>query len=203
MKRLVAIAVAAVIVVTAAWNSGGTKAQDGADATIQSLETEVALVRATSQARGKKINAQRTQIAELKALLPVINEDPAIGDVFAIQDFELTIQGTDLRQTVGSFDPQDANGVYLLVYLDVKNVTSSPKEFPFETFQVEDGQGRSYTFDSISAIYLLIEEFQRGTYDQLQPSIIYSTAVIFDVPEDATGFTLSTRRNEFEAPLDR
>jgi len=203
MKRLAGLTVVVMIVVSIVYSGDGVGAQDGADPTIEAQETEIAEIRATSEARGEKINAQRTQIAELKALLPVVNEDPAIGDVFAIRDFELTVQGTDLAESVGSFDPQDANGIYLIVYLDVANVSDSPEKFPYERFEVTDGRGRSYSFDSTAAIYFLNEEFQVFPFDDLQPGVITSTAVIFDVPADATGFTLSTGRNEFEAPLDR
>lgn len=204
MKRLAAFIVAALVVLSVAYSGGGVVAQDGAEATIEAQETEIAELRATSQARGEKINAQRTQIAELKALLPSVNEDPAIGDVFAIRNFEFTLQGTDLFEAVGSFDPQDANGIYLVVYLDVANVTDSPAAFPYDTFQVEDGRGRSFSYDSTGTIYFISDAFDGASpFDQFQPGIIYSTAVVFDVPVDSTGFTLSTSRNDFEAPLDQ
>ena len=41
-------------------------AQDGAEATIAALQTRVAELEATVEARGEKINAQRTQIAGLR-----------------------------------------------------------------------------------------------------------------------------------------
>lgn len=47
-------------------HSGPATAQDGAEATIAALQTRVAELEATVEARGDKINAQRTQIAELK-----------------------------------------------------------------------------------------------------------------------------------------
>lgn len=67
MKRLAAIVVVALVVLSVTYSGGGVEAQDGAEATIEAQETEIAEIRATSQARGEKINAQRTQIAELKA----------------------------------------------------------------------------------------------------------------------------------------
>jgi len=204
MKRLAVVIVAVIIMLSAVYSGGGVTAQDGAEATIEAQETEIAELRATSQARGERINAQRTQIAELKALLPVINDDPAIGDVFAIRNFEFTLQGTDLFEAVGSFDPQEANGIYLVVYLDVRNVSTSPQEFPYRDFQVEDGRGRSYSQDSTGTIYFISDAFDiQNPFGTLQPDLIYSTAVVFDVPVDATGFTLSTNRKDFEAPLDR
>ena len=42
-------------------------AQTGAESTIAALQTRVAELEATINARGQKINAQRTQIADLKS----------------------------------------------------------------------------------------------------------------------------------------
>jgi hypothetical protein len=50
----------------AAFSNRGVTAQTGEQSTISALETRVAEVRATSDARGERINAQRTQIADLK-----------------------------------------------------------------------------------------------------------------------------------------
>lgn len=58
---------AAVCMVAAVFSSGrAVEAQDGAQATITALQTRVAELKATAEARGEKINAQRTQIAELR-----------------------------------------------------------------------------------------------------------------------------------------
>lgn len=204
MTRLAVFVVVVVMIFSVAYTGGGAVAQDGAEATIQAQETEIAEIRATSQARGEKINAQRTQIAELKALLPVVNDDPAIGDVFAIRNFEFTIQGTDQLEVVGSSDHQEANGIYLVVYLDVVNVTDAPQDFLYREFQVKDGRGRTFSFNSAGTVYLTSDTFPSFDFlSKLQPDLSYSLAVVFDVPVDATGFTLSTTRNEFEAPLDR
>ena len=135
----------------------------------------------------------------------MVNEDPAIGDVFAINDFEFTIQGTNVQETVGDFDPSEANGIYLVVYLDVKNVSNRPRTFPYDDFEVVDGQGRSYSFDEFAAINLLIYEFDQFStmYEELQPGVITSTGLIFDAAVEATGFKLTNARGDFEAPLDR
>jgi|GEM_PF-6211240 len=204
MRRLSAFIVAIVIILSVTDTGGGVEAQDGAEATIEAQATEITELRATSQARGARINAQRTQIAELEALLPVVNDDPAIGDVFAVRDFELTLQGTELAEVVGnSFLTEEANGIYLLINVDVANVSDSPEEFPYDDFQVEDGRGRSYSYDFQAVNVYVATETQASLFEPLQPGVIYSTVIIFDVPEDATGFTLTTTRNDFEAPLDR
>jgi hypothetical protein len=198
--------VIAVIVASLIGTGSPADAQvDGPEATIEALLTRVAELEGTVEARGEKINAQRTQIADLRSQLPVVNEDPAIGDVFAISNFEFTVQGTNVLDAVGDFDPQEANGIYLVVYLDVKNVSDRPRLFPYDDFEVVDGQRRTYSFDDMAAISLLIFEMDQmmSIYDELQPGVITSTAVIFDVPVEATGFTLTNKRGDFEAPLDR
>ena len=64
MKRLTFMFVTVVIVLAAMFNGDGADGQDGAEATIAALRTEVADLMATVSARGEKINRQRTQIAE-------------------------------------------------------------------------------------------------------------------------------------------
>jgi hypothetical protein len=208
MKRaFLSLALVLIIFTGVASMASGSALQDEEDyeATIEAQQTTIAALEGTVQARGDKINAQRTQIAELRAQLPVVNDDPAIGDVFAIRDFEFTIQGTHVQETVGEFDPREANGIYLVVYLDVKNVSDRPTVFPYDDFELVDGRGRSYSFDEFAAIDLLIYEFDQFStmYEELQPGVITSTGLIFDVPDDATGFTLTNIRGDFEAQLDR
>ena len=57
MKRLIALVVVSFILAAVAF--GPASAQDNTEATISALQTKVA-------ERGEKINAQRTQIAELR-----------------------------------------------------------------------------------------------------------------------------------------
>ena len=70
MNRLVTLisvglVLCAILIATATSNPSVT-AQTREEATIESFQTQVAELKATSTARGKRINAQRTQIAELK-----------------------------------------------------------------------------------------------------------------------------------------
>lgn len=65
MKRL-AITISILMLVWSAASRGeGAGARDDVEATISALRTEVADLEATSQARGDKVNRQRTRIAEL------------------------------------------------------------------------------------------------------------------------------------------
>ena len=54
MKRLAVVIVTVVIMLSAVYSGGGVAAQDGAEATIEAQETEIAQLRATSQARGEE-----------------------------------------------------------------------------------------------------------------------------------------------------
>ena len=67
MKRLAITIVAIVTVSSAVFMGDGAGAQDDIEATVSALQTEVADLEATVQARGEKINRQRTQIADLRA----------------------------------------------------------------------------------------------------------------------------------------
>jgi len=64
MKRSIGFGIVVLIIATMAF--GPASAQDNSQATISALQTQVADLQATVDARGEKINAQRTQIAEIK-----------------------------------------------------------------------------------------------------------------------------------------
>lgn len=82
MRALVFAALAFALVSVVLFSSGPADAQD-ADypATVAALETRVAELEGTVEARGDKINAQRTQIAELKAGEREAARDPRCTDV--------------------------------------------------------------------------------------------------------------------------
>ena len=66
MKRL-AIALVTIVAVSSVTDGGDIAgARDDAEATISALRTEVVHLKSTAEARGEKINRQRTRIAELR-----------------------------------------------------------------------------------------------------------------------------------------
>lgn len=82
MKRMTAFATVVLVMLMAASTAGnGAGAQDGSEATIEALETQLADAKATAAARGERINAQRTKIAELSndATTPVADDEQGNG----------------------------------------------------------------------------------------------------------------------------
>lgn len=76
MSRLMVLVVAMLMMLIAASTAeNGVEAQDGIEATIEALETQLADAESTSAALGAKINDQRTEIAELSGDAPT----PAAG----------------------------------------------------------------------------------------------------------------------------
>jgi len=65
MKRSIGFGIVVLIIAMMAF--GPASAQDNSQATISALQTQVAELQSTVDARGQKINVQRTQIAELKS----------------------------------------------------------------------------------------------------------------------------------------
>lgn len=89
MKRSTVAFLAVVLVIFGSVFAVGGPAgaqDDDAEATISALQTEVADQHATSQARGDRINAQKTQIAELRDRideLELLVPTPTPNDVLA------------------------------------------------------------------------------------------------------------------------
>lgn len=161
-------------------------AQDGAEATIASLQTRVAVVEATSQVRGKTIQAQRTQIAELqgKEPEPSVTPKPAnAGDVAPLGS-EMQTRKARIKVLDAFILPSAVSGIdfYVGVTLEVTNSTGSEIQFgrPDNYFEIRSSDGRVYE-DSIfsSASLSVANEEWIGNF---APGATYQYSVAFDVP---------------------
>jgi hypothetical protein len=76
MMRIRVAVLAALIVRVLLGGIGADAQDDDPEATIAALQTRVAELEATVEARGEKINAQRTQIAELRGAQATLTPTP-------------------------------------------------------------------------------------------------------------------------------
>ena len=116
----------------------------------------------------------------------------------------LVVDSTAMPMAIlAEYDAATARGVYLVVYVTVTNTTLAPALFPYDSFTVTDGEGRLFTPDSIAIITILNTELGLSMYEELQPGLPYSAAIVFDVPLGAAGFTLGADVSNTFIPLGR
>ena len=89
MKRLAITIVAVVVVASALYTGDGADAQDDVEPTVSALRTEVAGLKATVEARGEKINRQRTQIAESRGGSPAATPPTPPFDLEGVHDVKI------------------------------------------------------------------------------------------------------------------
>jgi hypothetical protein len=116
--------------------------------------------------------------------------------------WEIAVTGTETRDTIpAGGEIVRARGTYLVVFLTVENSGNAPEYFYSGDFLVTDDGGTSFSADSEATIayqiYVLDED--AGDY---QPGFAYETAVVFDVPAEASGFVLTSRDRSFIVDLE-
>lgn len=157
--------------------------QERPRATIAAYETQV----------GELNRRVRQQDATLASLTPV----PASPTPIPLADrWRIDLRGDPtFRPAVGLRDgltPLAADGVFLVVPISVTNRRSAPAVFSAaDRIVAVDGEGRRYDLDprASDASYLLDFGFEPG-FGPRQPGIASPDVLAFDVPSDATGFTI-------------
>jgi predicted metalloprotease len=129
----------------------------------------------------------------------------AMGNKFSVPlgsgTASAAIKETDVQSSAGGVDAQ---GQYLIVYF---NLTTGAKggSFDYTTFSVTDESGQTYApdADATDALLKTSPDLPNGADQKLDPNTTYVLAVVFDVPEDASGFTLTTADGSTTVTLDR
>lgn len=82
---------------------------------------------------------------------------------------------------------KETNGKYIKVYMDIINNAKETKNIFSPRFKIEDSQGRIY--DQLSGDYLYIADYiEFGK--QVQPGLMTSGAVVFELPKDSSELKL-------------
>lgn len=129
----------------------------------------------------------------------------AMGNKFSVPLGAATasaaILSTDAQTSAGGVNAQ---GTFLIVYF---SVTTGAKGgvFDYSTFSVTDENGKSYEADAnaTNALLKTSADLPNGTSQKLDANTTYTLAVVFDVPTDAAGFTLTTADGSTTVTLDR
>ena len=97
----------------------------------------------------------------------------------------------------GRSGTREAEGMWLILSIEVVNETGEMAFLPKDLLTVTDGQGREYPLEGLTIHAPLIWTDERwGTNDNqlvqnvIKTDIAYEGPLMYDVPEDATGLTL-------------
>ena len=157
MKRLAVavVTVAVIIVLSAAYTgSGGVVAQDDAEPTVEALKTRVSQLKATSEARGGKINEQKTRIAELEEQVPTSTAAPTSVPTREPADAVVSVLTPGLELVY--FNLIDSSDSGLTVVGETRNVTDVPIDGPDLLFTLYDEQGNVLNTARTNSLFLVI-----------------------------------------------
>lgn len=109
-------------------------------------------------------------------------------------NWEYSVTHTETQSTIGN---KQANGIFLIVYVNAKNNANTQRQIGANNFFVlYDDRGRIYGMDETAMFQAnIIDNFQLPWYlTQIQPSLsAQNIKIIFDVPKDAKQMKLVPR----------
>ena len=109
---------------------------------------------------------------------------PGIGEV--VKDGKFAFKVTKLTKATrvgGQFLHKDAQGVFWLVSVTVKNIGDEPQTFIGDTQKLFDAKDREYSASSEAAIYM---ENSKSLYEEINPGNTVKGVVLFDLPKSVT-----------------
>jgi uncharacterized protein len=123
-----------------------------------------------------------------------------LGDVIESSEGALTITKTD---TDTSIDNSTADGIFLIVFLEVDRGADMTGPFNYANWSLTDESGTAYDLDQRATDVLLKSAYTDGMDEVLTGGEGYKIAMVFDVPQDASGFTLVNADENIQVQLDK
>jgi hypothetical protein len=117
--------------------------------------------------------------------------------------WEISVTSAEFRNTVLN---NVAKGIYVLVFLEVTNTSSLEDTFPYTAFFITDDLGNAYPAGNLTSEpqWSLARTLTEDSVTALiAPDQTIKTAVVIDVPVDATGLTISAPGWPAPIPLNR
>lgn len=120
-----------------------------------------------------------------------------IGDEAKVGSVTLSAIGTDTADSTKTGSRQ------LIVYITVVNNGKRAAALDYSAWQVVDSGGNAYAFDKTATNDLVSTAVDKGIDEKLAPSDSYDLAIVYDVPTDASGFSLISSDGSVVIQLDQ
>lgn len=170
-------------------------------ATVVALDEQVVAAEATGAALAGEVGALQTQVAELETAQTgspgsVPGIEVGIGEVANAGAWDITVTGVEFGDSIEPADPADepaeAQGVFVLVALEIVNTGTDAQTYDPTWFQIMDDRGRNWPFDFTQTDALALADVGARQYQAIEPGLPATAVVVFDIATDATGLTFGT-----------
>jgi hypothetical protein len=120
------------------------------------------------------------------------------GEVYSSGNWEFTTKEVSTATSIGD---EVAEGRFLIVLCQVKNLAFSEQQLGSRAFTLKDAQGRTYKMDTDASLeYHHTFRTDAWHLEDIGPSLTGTVPVVFDVATDASGFLL-VMQDGSEVPL--
>jgi uncharacterized protein len=123
-----------------------------------------------------------------------------MGDAIDTSEGVITVMETQLQTEI---ERRTADGTYLIVFLEVLRPDGENAPFNYDGWTATDADGNVYDLDGRATDVLLSTAYEDGTDEVLEAGAGYNVALVFDVPDDASGFVLGNEDEGLAIQLDK
>lgn len=191
MRRL-AIVVAVGFCFASIWINYAPRAI-GSDPTTEAIQTQIAGLEATMTAIAPNANATPTDQKEF------VFTGKWYDARFHVVVGAMDVMSQPLYEII-SDELLSPRGKFIAVEFEITNTGNEPVAFWEQgMLSLRDSKGRSFSPNSDASI-ALVSDRDLFVYDY-QPGLSYETVVVWDVPIDASGFTLDVNETGISIPL--
>jgi len=150
-------------------------------------ETSISNQENTSDQNQRQNNEQAPEDqTETEVILYNIGEPGEIGNFsFTVKDAIETKQNHDMK----------TENKYIIITVEAKNIVKKPEYVDSDHFVLVDAQERQYNSDNDILDWAEDKFF---TLHEINPGLSFTAKVAFEVPNDANGFILAARDNNFD-----
>lgn len=113
------------------------------------------------------------------------------GEVHTVGNWEFTVSESSRATSIGDEAPE---GDFLVVLVEIKNMSLTSQELGGRQFKVEDDQSRTYDLDTDASLeYHHTFDTDAWHLESIGPSLTGTVPLVFDVAADASGLVLVTQ----------